>query len=138
MELIDYNRYVWRTDPAVPGRHIREAGGGEAIEDIWKLTKHGEQNLFLGVYATLSTPIDSETLFNHVKSAWRSLRWEVPIIAASTSHDWHGEGKVPTAYIVYDEAKSEEDVQKWIDEKRRHLRILIKYLDTDHAETKKR
>lgn len=116
MELIDFNRYVWRTDPTVSGRHIREAGGGEVIEDIWKLTKHGEQNLFLGIYATLSIPLDSETLFNHVQSAWRSLRWEVPIIAATTSHTWHGEGKVPTTFIVYDEAKSEEDIQKWLDE----------------------
>lgn len=37
-----------------------------------------------------------------------------------------------------DSRKERRKVQKWIDEKRRHLRILIKYLDTDHAETKKR
>lgn len=36
-----------------------------------------------------------------------------------------------------DSRKERRKVQKWIDEKRRHLRILIKYLDTDHAETKK-
>ncbi|KAI1371468.1 hypothetical protein F4677DRAFT_457170 [Hypoxylon crocopeplum] len=36
-----------------------------------------------------------------------------------------------------DTRKERKKVQKWIDEKRRHLRILIKYLDTDHAETKK-
>ncbi|KAI1134750.1 hypothetical protein F5Y05DRAFT_199591 [Hypoxylon sp. FL0543] len=36
-----------------------------------------------------------------------------------------------------DSRKERKKVQKWIDEKRRHLRILIKYLDTDHAETKK-
>lgn len=29
-------------------------------------------------------------------------------------------------------------VQDWIDQKRRHLRVLIKYLDKDYAETKKR
>ncbi|KAI1077949.1 hypothetical protein F5B20DRAFT_248399 [Whalleya microplaca] len=33
--------------------------------------------------------------------------------------------------------KARKKVQRWIDEKRRHLRVLIKYLDTDHAETKK-
>ncbi|KAK6953781.1 hypothetical protein Daesc_003743 [Daldinia eschscholtzii] len=33
--------------------------------------------------------------------------------------------------------KERRKVQKWIDEKRRHLRVLIKYLDVDHAETKK-
>ncbi|KAI1646660.1 uncharacterized protein F4817DRAFT_316662 [Daldinia loculata] len=33
--------------------------------------------------------------------------------------------------------KERRKVQKWIDEKRRHLRVLIKYIDTDHAETKK-
>ncbi|KAI0378864.1 hypothetical protein F5Y04DRAFT_141965 [Hypomontagnella monticulosa] len=36
-----------------------------------------------------------------------------------------------------DSRKERRKVQKWIDEKRRHLRVLIKYLDTDHAETKK-
>ncbi|KAI1101692.1 hypothetical protein F4804DRAFT_291653 [Jackrogersella minutella] len=36
-----------------------------------------------------------------------------------------------------DSRKERKKVQKWIDEKRRHLRILIKYLDADHAETKK-
>ncbi|KAI2633570.1 hypothetical protein GGS26DRAFT_51476 [Hypomontagnella submonticulosa] len=36
-----------------------------------------------------------------------------------------------------DSRKERKKVQKWIDEKRRHLRVLIKYLDTDHAETKK-
>ncbi|KAI1800779.1 hypothetical protein F4811DRAFT_574708 [Daldinia bambusicola] len=33
--------------------------------------------------------------------------------------------------------KARRKAQKWIDEKRRHLRVLIKYLDIDHAETKK-
>lgn len=37
-----------------------------------------------------------------------------------------------------DSRKERKKVQKWIDEKRRHLRVLIKYLDIDHAETKKR
>ncbi|KAH9995334.1 hypothetical protein F4779DRAFT_623208 [Xylariaceae sp. FL0662B] len=36
-----------------------------------------------------------------------------------------------------DTRKERKKVQQWIDEKRRHLRVLIKYLDTDHAETKK-
>ncbi|KAI0110650.1 hypothetical protein F4776DRAFT_667525 [Hypoxylon sp. NC0597] len=36
-----------------------------------------------------------------------------------------------------DSRKERKKVQKWIDEKRRHLRVLIKYLDADHAETKK-
>ncbi|KAI1403656.1 hypothetical protein F4819DRAFT_450776 [Hypoxylon fuscum] len=36
-----------------------------------------------------------------------------------------------------DSRKERKKVQKWIDEKRRHLRVLIKYLDMDHAETKK-
>ncbi|KAL7629827.1 hypothetical protein AAE478_001350 [Parahypoxylon ruwenzoriense] len=36
-----------------------------------------------------------------------------------------------------DTRKERRKVQKWIDEKRRHLRVLIKYLDIDHAETKK-
>ncbi|KDR74010.1 hypothetical protein GALMADRAFT_1335924 [Galerina marginata CBS 339.88] len=116
MELVDFNRFVWRQDPSVPGRHLREAGGAEVIEDIWNLTKQGEQNLFLGIYATLSTPLDADKLFVLVRSAWRSLRWDIPIIAASTAHIWHGEGKVPTTLITYDEAKSEEDVDGWVSE----------------------
>lgn len=116
MEHFDFNRYVWRADSDVSGRHIREAGGAEAIEDLWKVTKHGEQNLFIGIYASLSVPVASDVLLAHVKSAWRALRWEVPTIAASTSHIWHQDGRPPTAFIVYDEAKSNEDVEKWISE----------------------
>ncbi|KAF4611797.1 hypothetical protein D9613_003717 [Agrocybe pediades] len=116
MELIDYNRFVWRVDKNVPGRHIREAGGGEAVEDIWKLTKHGEQNLFIGTYATSTVPLSPEALFAHVRNAWLSLRWELPTIAAKTAHDWHGAGKPPTIYIVYDEVKSDEDIEQWLEE----------------------
>ncbi|KAI1463822.1 uncharacterized protein F4812DRAFT_232336 [Daldinia caldariorum] len=36
-----------------------------------------------------------------------------------------------------DSRKARRKAQKWIDEKRRHLRVLIRYLDVDHAETKK-
>jgi hypothetical protein len=115
MEIVDFNRFLWRNDEKVPGRLYREAGGGEVIEDIWKLMKHGEQNLFLGVYATLSAPISQTELFTHAKSAWKSLRWEVPTIAASTSHIWH-EGKAPTTFITYDLGKSTEDVNAWAEE----------------------
>ncbi|KAF8154402.1 hypothetical protein BJ912DRAFT_1013932 [Pholiota molesta] len=115
MEIVDFNRFLWRNDEKVPGRLYREAGGGEVIEDIWKLMKHGEQNLFLGVYATLSAPISQTELLTHVKSAWKSLRWEVPTIAASTSHIWH-EGKAPTTFITYDLGKSTEDVDAWAEE----------------------
>ncbi|KAF8970535.1 hypothetical protein BDZ97DRAFT_1694250 [Flammula alnicola] len=115
MELIDFNRYVWRSDEKVPGRFYREAGGGEVIEDIWKLTKHGEQVLFLGVYATLSRPLPNDELLQHIKSAWKSVRWEVPTIAASTSHIWH-QGKAPTTFITYDVGKSAEDVNAWAEE----------------------
>ncbi|KAF8153966.1 hypothetical protein B0H34DRAFT_799882 [Crassisporium funariophilum] len=115
MELTDFNRYVWRIDDKVPNRYIREAGGGEVIEDIWYLTKHGEQNLFLGVYLTISTPLEPSQFHEHAKSTWKSLRWEVPTIAASTSHTWH-EGKAPTSFIVYDVATSTEDVDGWVGE----------------------
>ncbi|KAI0016091.1 hypothetical protein F4780DRAFT_713665 [Xylariomycetidae sp. FL0641] len=33
--------------------------------------------------------------------------------------------------------KERKKIQKWIDEKRRHLKVLIKYLDKDYAQTKK-
>ncbi|KAI0173188.1 hypothetical protein GGR52DRAFT_590370 [Hypoxylon sp. FL1284] len=36
-----------------------------------------------------------------------------------------------------DSHKERRKIQKWIDEKRLHLRVLIKYLDADHADTKK-
>ncbi|KAF3065892.1 putative aaa family atpase protein [Daldinia childiae] len=36
-----------------------------------------------------------------------------------------------------DSRKERRKVQKWIDEKRRHLRVLIKHIDTDFSETKK-
>ncbi|KAF9478578.1 hypothetical protein BDN70DRAFT_808554 [Pholiota conissans] len=117
MELVDFERFVWRNDEKVPGRLYREAGGGEVIEDIWKLMKHGEQNLFLGVYASLapSVSLSQAELLAHTKSAWKSLRWEVPTIASSTAHIWH-EGRAPTTFITYDLAKNAEDVNSWVDE----------------------
>jgi hypothetical protein len=33
--------------------------------------------------------------------------------------------------------KARKKVQRWIDEKRRHLRVLIRYLDKDYAQIKK-
>ncbi|CAA7262172.1 unnamed protein product [Cyclocybe aegerita] len=129
MELIDFNRFVWRTDDKIPGRYLREAGGGEVIEDMWKLTKHGEQNLFLGVYADLSTPLEADSLFDHVRKAWKSLRWEVPTLAATTSHVWH-EDKPPTTFIVYDVGISDVDVDLWINETvEMHLEYKDRTLD---------
>jgi len=117
MDAFDFSRYAWRTDSSVHGRYMREAGGGEVIEDIWNLTKHGEQNLFIGIYASLSQGVSltPAKLLEHVKSAWKSLRWEVPVMAATTSHTWHAD-KVPTTFIVYDAAQSTSDVDKWLQE----------------------
>lgn len=125
MELIDFNRYTWRKDETVPGRLYREPAGGEAATVVVNRTKHGDMNVFLGVYATSTVPLTESTLREHAKLAWTSVRWEVPTIAASTSITWPAEGVPPACLITYDVAKSAADVALWADEA---VQIRPKYM----------
>ncbi|PFH50118.1 hypothetical protein AMATHDRAFT_48178 [Amanita thiersii Skay4041] len=112
MNTVDFNRYKWREDEKVPGRFKREPGGGELFEDVLNLTKHGEQNLFVGVYAALAIALDTGDLLAAVLNSWISLRWEIPTVAAQTGHEPSGK-PLPTSFITYDVARSLDEVKKW-------------------------
>ncbi|KAF8636088.1 hypothetical protein AX17_003793 [Amanita inopinata Kibby_2008] len=114
MNAFDFDRYKWREDEKTPGHFKREAGGGELFEDVVNLTKAGEQVLFVGVYASLVTSINTADLVAAVHNAWISLRWEVPTVAAQTAHEPSGK-PLPTCFVTYDVARSFEDVKKWAD-----------------------
>ncbi|TFK37515.1 hypothetical protein BDQ12DRAFT_684799 [Crucibulum laeve] len=112
MDYFDYSRYHWSQDDKIPRRYKREACGGELMEDIWNVMNHGEQNLFIGVYARLSDPNASFDLFEKIRCAWKSLRWDVPTIACSTMHVQNGQ-RPPKTFITYDVAYSIEEVDEW-------------------------
>jgi hypothetical protein len=106
---VDYSRYVWRESKDEKGYFIREAGGGEAIEDIWNRFSHGEQNLFLGVNVSLRTPISSVHDFvDLVHKAWVALRFSVPTVAAHTEHD-----NQDNPLITYRVATGQDDASEW-------------------------
>ncbi|TDL15051.1 hypothetical protein BD410DRAFT_139736 [Rickenella mellea] len=111
----DHERYKWRKDESHAGRYKRQPAGGELIQDVWNFLKHGDQNLFIGVYATLSTPLASQELLRELRRAWVALRWEVPTVAAQVAHD-PKEGGLPTTWMTYDVAQSAKDVEKWAEE----------------------
>lgn len=70
--------------------YVREAAGGEVIEDVWNQFNHGEQTLFLAVDTTFSAPLSKVDLLETCRNAWIALRFDLPIIAAHTDHDESG------------------------------------------------
>ncbi|TDL16435.1 hypothetical protein BD410DRAFT_888762 [Rickenella mellea] len=109
--------YKWRRDEMHIGsmRYKRQIVAGEVISDVYNATKHGEMTLFLGVYATLSSPITHNELLTQLRRAWVALRWDVPTIAAQTLHDGKNIAK-PKTWMTYDIAQSHTDVDKWAEE----------------------
>ncbi|KAF8583566.1 hypothetical protein K439DRAFT_1653435 [Ramaria rubella] len=104
----DFSRFQWRPSPEDHRLYIREAAGGEALEDIWNRFNHGEHTLFFGLYLTFSTPIDPLSLLLHARNAWARLRFEVPTIASQTSYNAAG-----NPLLTYRQALSDQEVDDW-------------------------
>ena len=113
MDPIDFSRYVWRKDDKITTRFKRELGGGELIEDVWNLFKHGEQNLFLGLYITITQPLEATNFITHLKSAWVSTRWDIPTVASQILHEPREGSPMPASLLAYDLAQSSSDVHHW-------------------------
>ncbi|TDL23013.1 hypothetical protein BD410DRAFT_787824 [Rickenella mellea] len=109
--------YKWRRDEMHLGsmRFKRQIVAGEVIQDVVNATKHGEGSIFLGVYATISSPLNHHELLAQLRRAWIALRWDVPTIAAQTVHDRKNIAK-PRTWMTYDVAQSHTDVEKWAEE----------------------
>ncbi|KIY47769.1 hypothetical protein FISHEDRAFT_74298 [Fistulina hepatica ATCC 64428] len=99
--------YEWRPDPAVAGRLVRRPAGAELIEDIWNFHNYGEQNLFVGVYASLASAVSADDLQNALRRAWTRVRFLNPLVASKILHNETG------AILLYDAAKSEAEVDTW-------------------------
>ncbi|GJJ08101.1 hypothetical protein Clacol_002309 [Clathrus columnatus] len=128
MTSFDRDRCKWRDDPEVPGRFIRELVGGELIQDIWNVLRHGDGNLFLGLDIKLSTSLDAEDFMAHLRQAWKSLRWDVPIVALQIVHVPIKGFPLPKLYMVYDVATSASEANTWAEDT-----VLLKegYKDLD-------
>lgn len=116
MNTFDLNRFKWREDDQVSGRFIREPVGGELIENVWNMIHHGEQNLFLGIYAAVSKPHSPHDFTALACEAWKSLRYETPIIALKVLHVSEPGKPLPRPYMVYDVANSSMEVDDWAKE----------------------
>ncbi|TDL17774.1 hypothetical protein BD410DRAFT_536108 [Rickenella mellea] len=113
----DNSPYKWRRDEMHIGgmRYKRQLVAAEVVSDVYNATKHGELTLFLGVYATLSSPLAHHELLAQLRRAWIALRWDVPTIAAQTLHDGKNIPK-PKTWMTYDVAQSHDEVKKWAEE----------------------
>ena len=110
---LDSCRYVWRKDDHVPTRFKRELGGGELIEDAWTTYNRGEQNLFLGLYITISQPLDVTEFVELLTKAWISTRWDVPTIASQVLHEPREATPIPTVFLTYDLPQNASWVEIW-------------------------
>ncbi|EIM79595.1 uncharacterized protein STEHIDRAFT_143167 [Stereum hirsutum FP-91666 SS1] len=105
---VDFSRYVWRTSPEDPMYYIREAAGGEVIEDVWNRFNHGEQTLFIGVDTTIDSSPSSSKLLDACRNAWVALRFTIPTIAAHTEQD-----AVGNTLITYRVANDSAEASSW-------------------------
>lgn len=115
MSLSRHAAYSWNFDTN-SGRFKRLLGGGELIEDVWNFYKHGEQNLFIGVYVNSTKSLDAATLLNAARKAWISTRWDIPSIATQILHEPREGSPMPSTSLVYTPAKSLDEVRVWADE----------------------
>jgi len=102
---------------------MREAAGGETTEDVWHRLNNLEQVLFLGIKASFSNPIRVDTLLEYARSAWAAMRFEVPIIALSTTTDAAGR-----SIMTYRVPKGVEGVRAWAG---RTIRLVDRAPDLD-------
>lgn len=108
---IDYSRFDWKqSKPDDPSYYSREALGGEPLHDFDNRYQSGEQNLFLAAQVTFTNPIPSSELISHVRTAWETLRFEIPTLAATTEQDANDD-----TFICYRVARSFDEVKAWSD-----------------------
>lgn len=120
---IDNSRYVWRESPEDRAYYTRAGWGPEMVADVWNRYNHAEQNLFLGVYITLSTPTAVSEVLERARDAWVAVRFSTPTIAAHTEQD-----KADNTLLTYRVAAGAADAQAWA---RRTIRFHETHKDLD-------
>jgi len=106
---MDFKRFEWRSSPKDQQILVREAMGGELIEDFWNRFNHGEQTLFIGVEFKNLAPVSSDVLVEKARAAWAHLRFLIPTVASGLDYD--EQGRVLMTYKI---AKSQAVVDAWI------------------------
>ncbi|KZT28675.1 hypothetical protein NEOLEDRAFT_1057767 [Neolentinus lepideus HHB14362 ss-1] len=104
----DQSRYAWRISYDDPAKHIREAQGGEILEDVWNRFLYGEQKLFLAVDLQLSSPISTTNFLSRAKEAWIEIRFYVPTVGGSTE-----QAKDGTSLVTYRAIKDQAEATAW-------------------------
>ena len=106
----DLDKYAWQiSNKGGSVRAERLLAGGEILQVLWNIYNKGEHLLFFGVDVDAIVPVKYNKLVSAVKETWEWLRFHIPTVAAqSTSND-------KDEYImVYNAAKSKEDVNHWV------------------------
>ncbi|TFK50405.1 hypothetical protein OE88DRAFT_1712963 [Heliocybe sulcata] len=105
---MDFSRYVWRVSPDDSSKYLREAAGGEVIEDVWNRFNHGEQNLFLAADLELSVDTPVNDFIARAKAAWLAMRFSLPIVAANTEQDEAG-----NSLVTYKVPHDQQEALEW-------------------------
>jgi hypothetical protein len=106
---VDYPKYIWRESKDDKGYFIREAAGCEAISGLLNRFVDGEGNIYLGVSVSFKASVPTIDVFlSLIRSAWVTLRFSVPTVAAHKEHDSQG-----SPLITYRVANSHEDALQW-------------------------
>ncbi|KAF8515738.1 hypothetical protein JB92DRAFT_3142760 [Gautieria morchelliformis] len=104
----DYSRFQWRQSPDDTNVFLREAFGGEVIEDFFSRFNHGEQTLYLGLHVTLHSAISPSNFLSQAREAWKALRHQVPLVAVKIAYDAAG-----NTLMTYRQAASSQEVADW-------------------------
>jgi 15-O-acetyltransferase Tri3 len=104
----DYSRFQWRQSPDDTNLYLREAFGGEVIEDFFSRFNHGEQTLYLGLHVTLHNAISPGDFLSQAREAWKALRHQVPTVAAKIAYDAAG-----NTLLTYRQAASSQEITDW-------------------------
>lgn len=103
---INYDRVAWK--PTDSGGSSPCYSQEVHCDDVPNGRAKGEQSLFLGFQITLSAPISTSGFIALVGEAWRTLRFDIPTIAARPQKDDTGH-----TFITYRVAKNSQEVKDW-------------------------
>ncbi|KAJ7763058.1 hypothetical protein B0H16DRAFT_1414358 [Mycena metata] len=109
----------WSPSPDDPSCYTRRGWAIEILNDVSNRHKHGQTSMFFGADISAVRPFVTNSLLEHARSAWVSLRYTLPTLAAHVEQDTEG-----NTLLTYRTASSGADAQAWA-----HRTLL---LDEEH------